>query len=598
MFKSLSNGYTVIDAQYIDILNIITFDFKNSVVYNSHSATYYQINYSTKEAVIMINDSDLYVFGTPIDLKTLNWCLWDYEFDEQTKKWKKLPYSPDNKLLHVNKPDEWCCYTDVAHYEQKGFLLTRDSMLCVIDLDDCRNPETGEIADWAWKIIEALCGYTEVSPSGTGIHIIVYGEKPENARSKFDLDGHKIEVYDSNRYITFTGNVVDFYFLIRNGRDWIQENVPTKTVAPKDTTLGRDLASEVPELELSDNQIVQKLLSFPYREDKFKKLYRGEWEDFYPSQSEGDLSLCSYLAFMTKDEERVDRIFRTSGLYRSKWEREDYRSWTINKALDSNPGLYVPSVSKQMVEDLFSLRLQIRWEKPSLAYVYGALLYMAHKHSGVNDEGIRVFVSSRDIKLLSGLNVSGRYLSSLIHELRDMGLIKILEVGQRGVATNYLIYTKEYVLNDLHKLIIDPTIYPPITTQPVFNDMGTKRVKLNYQKDLNPSQKLTLELLHHNNFSIGELSSVLGMRKDNFKRRVLSGMGEYVKIDEKGFVNLREDIGEVIDNNFDKEKSEAVISNIKEERDDYSNKFLFEPLMRMLEKTGDKKLASKDKAKS
>ncbi len=548
----------------------------------------------------MINDNYLTStdFGTPYDLKILNWCKWGWQYDKHTKTWKKLPYSPDNKLLHVNKPDEWCCYTDVAHYEQKGFLLTRDSMLCVIDLDDCRNTETGEIADWAWKIIEALRGYTEVSPSGTGVHIVVYGEKPENSRSRFDLDGHEVEVYDSNRYITFTGKVVDFYLHIRNGQDWIQENVPIKTVAPKDTTLGRDLASDVPELELTDNQIVQKLSSFSYGE-KIKKLYSGEHKDLgYESQSEADLALCSYLAFMTKDEDKIDRIFKNSGLCRSKWDREDYKSWTINKALDSNPDLYVPSVSKQMVEDLFSLRLQIRWEKPSLAYVYGALLYMAHKHSGVNDEGILVFVASRDIKLLSGLNINGRYLSLLIRELQDTGLIRILEVGEWGVATNYLIYTKEHIPNNLTNLIIDPTVYPPITTQTVFNDMGTKRVKLTYQKDLNPSQKLTLELIHHNTFSIGELGCMLGMRKDNFKRRVLSGIGEYVKIDEKEFVNLREDIDQVLDKNFDKKKLEDVSNCIKGERDDYSNKFLFEPLMRMLEKTGDKKSSFCTKAKS
>ncbi len=411
----------------------------------------------------MYNDLNSYVSGVPQELKNLKWCWWDWEFDKQTKKWKKPPFSHNGKPLHINKPNEWCCYTDVAHYEQKGYLLAEGSGLYVIDLDDCRNPETGEIADWAWRIIKNLRSYTEIFPSGTGIHIVVYGEKPENSRSRFYLDGHEVEVYDRNRYVTFTGHVVDSYFVISNGQDWIGENVPTKTVAPKDTTLDRDLTLDVPELELSDSQIVQKLLSFSYKEEKFKKLYGGDWEGDYESQSEADLALCFYLAFMTKDEERINRIFRTSGLYRSKWDRSDYSTWTIDKALDSNPGLYVPSVSKQMVEELFSLRLQTRWEKPSLAYVYAALLSMAHKHSGVDDEGILVFVSSRDIKLLSGLNISGKHLSSLIRELQDMGLIRILEVGQSGVATTYLIYTKEYVLNNLHNLIIDPTILSPLT---------------------------------------------------------------------------------------------------------------------------------------
>jgi hypothetical protein len=151
---------------------------------------------------------------------------------------------------------------------------------------------------------------------------------------------------------------------------------------------------------------------------------------------------------MTKDEEQIDRIFRNSGLYRGKWERDDYREWTIQKALDSNPGLYVPSISKQMVEDLFSLRLRIAWNKFSLSYVYGALLSMAYKHSGISDEGILVFAASRDIKFVSGLSINGSQLSTLIHELEEMDLIQILEIGSPGKATEYLIYSSDYISNN------------------------------------------------------------------------------------------------------------------------------------------------------
>ncbi len=403
----------------------------------------------------MVIEFDLCIFEPPQELKDLRWCTWEWKWDTKRKEWEKPPFSHEGNSLSVNKPDKWSRYRDVALYERRGYLLTKGSVICVIDLDNCRNPETGEIADWAWKIIKALSSYTEVSPSGTGVHIVIDGEKPENSRSRFYLEGHEVEVYDSNRYVTFTGDVVDFYYLIRNGEDWIKENVPTDTAAPK------DLALDVPELELSDSEIVRKLCSFSYGE-KFKNLYQGNWEDDYESQSEADLALCFYLAFMTKDEERIRKIFQTSGLYRTKWDRSEYSTWTINKALSSNQGLYVPSVSKQMVEELISLRLQIRWKKYSLAYVYGAFLSMAHKHSGVNDEGILVFASTRDIKLLSGLNVSGKYLSSLIHELRDLGLIQILEVGDKGVATSFLLYPKAYILNYLNNLIIDPNISPPV----------------------------------------------------------------------------------------------------------------------------------------
>ena len=66
---------------------------------------------------------------------------------------------------------------------------------CVgIDLDKCRNAESGVIELWAKEIIEKLNSYTEISPSGTGIHIWVKGAIPKTGRRK-----GRIEIYDSGR---------------------------------------------------------------------------------------------------------------------------------------------------------------------------------------------------------------------------------------------------------------------------------------------------------------------------------------------------------------------------------------------------------------
>ena len=40
-----------------------------------------------------------------------------------------------------------------------------------IDLDDCRDPATGNIAEWARGLIVRFASYTEVSPSGTGVKV-------------------------------------------------------------------------------------------------------------------------------------------------------------------------------------------------------------------------------------------------------------------------------------------------------------------------------------------------------------------------------------------------------------------------------------------
>lgn len=72
----------------------------------------------------------------------------------------------------------------------------------------------------------------------------------------------------------------------------------------------------------------------------FRSLWEGRWEN--KSQSEADMALCSMLAFWTgNDPARIDSMFRSSGLYREKWERPDYRERTIQNALVDRP--YNPS---------------------------------------------------------------------------------------------------------------------------------------------------------------------------------------------------------------------------------------------------------------
>jgi hypothetical protein len=69
---------------------------------------------------------------------------------------------------------------------------------------------------------------------------------------------------------------------------------------------------------------------------QFAQLYdRGDWKSSgLSSQSEADLALASRLSFWTgRDRARVDQLFRQSGLMREKWERDDYRSRTLDEAL-------------------------------------------------------------------------------------------------------------------------------------------------------------------------------------------------------------------------------------------------------------------------
>ncbi len=88
-----------------------------------------------------------------------------------------------------------------GRFDGIGFVFSSGDPFAGVDLDKCRNPETGELEEWATEIIQDLDGYTEASPSGTGVHIFIRGKAPNKKRGK-------VEAYSSERYFTMTGRVL------------------------------------------------------------------------------------------------------------------------------------------------------------------------------------------------------------------------------------------------------------------------------------------------------------------------------------------------------------------------------------------------------
>jgi|SRR5215218_5877180 len=90
---------------------------------------------------------------------------------------------------------------ETGRYDGIGFVFSSGDPYAGIDLDSCRNPETGELKEWAAKIVDAFGSYAEVSQSGTGVHIIVKGKAPNKKRGK-------VEAYSSERFFAMTGQVL------------------------------------------------------------------------------------------------------------------------------------------------------------------------------------------------------------------------------------------------------------------------------------------------------------------------------------------------------------------------------------------------------
>lgn len=102
------------------------------------------------------------------------WCGWRYE--TRDGKPTKVPINTHTgRRAKTNDPATWSDYETalaaVKKYELTGvgYVFSEDDPFTGIDIDNCRDPETGVIASWAREIMNSVPTYWEVSPSGTGV---------------------------------------------------------------------------------------------------------------------------------------------------------------------------------------------------------------------------------------------------------------------------------------------------------------------------------------------------------------------------------------------------------------------------------------------
>lgn len=257
------------------------------------------------------------------------WVSWKREL--RNGKLTKVPYIPGrpNQRAKVSDPSTWGSFSAALQdYEDEkchgiGFVLG-DGVVGV-DLDKCRDPETGIIEAWALTIVEELDSYTEISPSGTGVHILVTGELPPGRRRK----GHT-EMYSDGRYFTVTSEHLEGTPLALEERTEALATLHARVFGKN-----KEPTSPQPVSHPEDDEALVERAQNARNGAKFQALWIGDWKGYgYTSQSEGDLALCSMLAFWTGGEaDRIDRLFRRSGLMRKKWERKDYRDGTIEAAV-------------------------------------------------------------------------------------------------------------------------------------------------------------------------------------------------------------------------------------------------------------------------
>ena len=136
------------------------------------------------------------------------WVVWKATPNGHDKP-RKLPINVrTGKLASTTDPKTWGTYEEAKQAIKKfratglGFVFTKEAGIVGIDLDNCVD-DNGNLETWAVKIITSLNSYTEWSPSGKGLHILVKGVIPSAVKTVH------VEMYDTGRYFTVTGKQVE-----------------------------------------------------------------------------------------------------------------------------------------------------------------------------------------------------------------------------------------------------------------------------------------------------------------------------------------------------------------------------------------------------
>ena len=269
----------------------------------------------------------------PEEMKTVKrWVMWRYE--EKAGRKTKIPYSDPTTRAKSNDPLTWRYFWEVMKLQELrpefGIGFVFGDNWAGIDIDHCKL-DNGE---WDPAALEAALmwnSYTEISPSGTGLHVLIQGRLPEGADKRRD----NREIYDSGRYFTVTGDVLPGYpTSIREISDEDMRLLHKRFLPPKEeqtATITQSQTVTRTATQLEDDEIIQKATDAKNGR-KFLKLYYGNTTG-YDSPSNADQAFVNLLAYWTQDPTQMDRIFRSSRLNRDKWNRDDYRNRTINAAL-------------------------------------------------------------------------------------------------------------------------------------------------------------------------------------------------------------------------------------------------------------------------
>lgn len=293
----------------------------------------------------------------PQELKELpQWVCWRLVDDLGKDRKKKVPVDPHTGgAAKSNDPATWASYEDAVagkeRFRADGIGIMFANGIFGIDLDHCIDKE-GQLLPYAREIVETVQSYTELSPSGTGLHILCAGRLPEGRRRK-----GSVEMYSEGRFFTVTGCQIGEEYPFSDctqrvqamHRKYLGEDKPQ----PPEKAPQRPLPEAGP--EMSPEEIIRRASAARRGGERFDDFMAGRWAQLNigdGSQSSADQAFCNALAFWCRrDEALMDAIFRRSGMMRPKWDQRrggmTYGQKTIRTAIKDCREVWEPSRKKR-----------------------------------------------------------------------------------------------------------------------------------------------------------------------------------------------------------------------------------------------------------
>lgn len=294
--------------------------------------------------------------------KQKRWVVWNLEqvrtSPDEKKRTTKIPYAITGKKASSTDAATWTTYEKAKKasefFSGIGVVFTPDETLLGIDLDHIldKNKVIGADAVRITKLIKEAATYTEISPSGNGLHLYLQIEEPltlaANRHAPF-------EAYTSGRFFTFTEKSYGKELPIRTvskeealrllaiiGYPWKKEQNVSASTQPSSTGF-------------SD----ENLLTAMFRSKKgatLQALYEGDASAYENDISRADAALLNHLAFWSgKDAAQMERIWLNSplGSREKTQKRQDYRSRSIEGAIANCKEVYKDP--KQGIDFLYTM---------------------------------------------------------------------------------------------------------------------------------------------------------------------------------------------------------------------------------------------------